>query len=401
VGWFSGVRNYSALLFDPMLDVLGLRGLIAALTHPRAHALVLAWAIAPLAWLVEDPGRFILQSGLVASVLGGMLVAGWIERRQKNRRPIWASILIAIATLCPFGVPALAAEISWAAGLRYPRAINWTTAKALAGVIQDNGLEGKLVADYQPMLCPALAVYAPITCEKGHWVEVQPRTDPAENLSATGMVYVLPLTSDDPALGATERSGWVRVWGSSGDSTVLTLAGHAPLAEASAKTGRIVAAEAAWLSSHAVNNSLSAKDLASIFNPEGLSERRSELAEQRERSGRIQLALIVYASALEPDFPRAAWRLRRAARRVGVIASFLGDGLALDFESDAATARLKWRFGLLSSAAHSLGRVPPPDAEFERALDETLDVYLMSRGTTFFERPPSSYVAWLTILRQR
>jgi len=125
VGWFSGVRNYSALLFDPMLDVLGLLGLIAALKHPRAHALVLAWAIAPLAWLVEDPGRFILQSGLVASVLGGMMVAGWIERRQENRRTIWAAILIAIATLCPFGVPALAAEISWAAGLRYPRAINW------------------------------------------------------------------------------------------------------------------------------------------------------------------------------------------------------------------------------------------------------------------------------------
>lgn len=400
-GWFSGVRNYSALLFDPLLDVLGLVGLIAALKRPQEHAFVLAWAIAPLAWLVEDPGRFILQSGLVASVLGGILVAGWIEGRQENRRTICAAILVAIATLCPFGVPALAAEISWAAGVRYPRAIDWTTARALARIIRNNGLDGRLVADYQPMLCPTLAVYAPITCEKGHWVEVQPPSDPADNLSATAMVYVLPLNADDPALAAMARNGWVRVAGSRDDSTVLTLSERAPLAEASTAAGRVVAAEAAWLSAHAVNNSLSAKDLVSIFNPEGLSARRSELAEQRERAGRIQVALIVYAAALEPDFPHAAWRVRRAARRVGVIASFLGDGLALDFESDAATARLKWRFGLLSSAAQSLGRVPPPDAGLERALDETFDVYLMSRGTTFFERPPSGYVAWFGTLRQK
>ncbi len=400
-GWFSGVRNYSALLFDPLLDVLGLVGLIAALKRPQEHAFVLAWAIAPLAWLVEDPGRFILQSGLVASVLGGILVAGWIEGRQENRRTICAAILVAIATLCPFGVPALAAEISWAAGVRYPRAIDWTTARALARIIRNNGLDGRLVADYQPMLCPTLAVYAPITCEKGHWVEVQPPSDPADNLSATAMVYVLPLNADDPALAAMARNGWVRVAGSRDDSTVLTLSERAPLSEASTAAGRVVAAEAAWLSAHAVNNSLSAKDLVSIFNPEGLSARRSELAEQRERAGRIQVALIVYAAALEPDFPHAAWRVRRAARRVGVIASFLGDGLALDFESDAATARLKWRFGLLSSAAQSLGRVPPPDAGLERALDETFDVYLMSRGTTFSERPPSGYVAWFGTLRQK
>ena len=38
-GWYSEVRNYSALLFDPMLDVLGLLGLIAALKHPRAHVI--------------------------------------------------------------------------------------------------------------------------------------------------------------------------------------------------------------------------------------------------------------------------------------------------------------------------------------------------------------------------
>ena len=80
--------------------------------------------------------------------------------------------------------------------------------------------------------------------------------------------------------------------------------------------------------------------------------------------------------------------MRRAARDFGVIASFLGDGLALGWESDAATARLRWRLGLLCSAAQSMDRQPPPDAEFERALDETLEVYLVTKGTAFFECPP-------------
>ncbi len=35
-------------------------------------------------------------------------------------------------------------------------------------------------------------------------------------------------------------------------------------------------------------------------------------------------------------------------------------------------------------------RAPPPDAEFERTLEETRDVYLVARGAAFFERPPSN-----------
>jgi len=398
LGWFSGVRNYSALLFDPMLGVLGLAGLIAALSRPRDNALLLAWAVAPVAWLFQDPGRFVVQSGLAASVLAAVWLAARLSRMSEGRRTVCATAIAAIATLCPFGMPALAAEVTWAAGIRYPRALSWKTAETLATAIEHHTPGGQLVADYQPSLCPAIAVYAPIACDKGHWVEVQPPVDPADALSATSKVYVLPLETDDIALEAMARRGWLRAWGGAAGSTVVTLTTRAPLDAASAAAGQIVASEAAWLSSHAIDNSLRGREWLAMLSPAALQTRRAQLLEQRERAGRIQLALIVYACALEPGFPRQAARMRRAARDFGVIASFLGDGLALGFESDAATARLKWRMGLLSFAAQSMDRQVPPDAEFERALDETLDVYLITKGAAFFERTPGDSQAWFIAL---
>jgi hypothetical protein len=390
------VGNYSVLLFDPMLDVLGLVGLIAALRHPRDNALLVAWAAAPLAWLFEDPGRFVLQSGLAASVLAAVWLAARLAEMRDAHRTIYATVIAAIATLCPFGMPALAAETAWAVGIRYPRALNWQDAEALAGAIAHHGSAAQpatqpvrqLVADYQPAICPAIAVYATIACEKDHWVEVQPPIDPADALSAASKVYVLPLAAGDPALEAMARRGWLRAWGGAADSTVVTLTARAPLDAASAAAGGVVAPEATWLSAHAINNSFRGSEWLAILSPATLRARRAQLLDQGERAGRIQLALIVYAYALEPGFPQPAARMRRAARDFGVIASLLSDGLALGWESDAATARLRWRLGLLSSAAQSMDRQPPPDAEFERALDETLDVYLVTKGTAFFERPP-------------
>jgi hypothetical protein len=405
-GLFSGVRNYSALLFDPMLDVLGLVGLIASLRRPRDNALLVAWAAAPLAWLFQDPGRFVLQSGLAASVLAAVWLAAQLARMRDARRAVCAAAIAAVATLCPFGVPALAAEAAWAMGIRYPRALSWIDAEALAAAIARHESAGQLVghpvgqlvADYQPALCPAIAVYAPIACEKGHWVEVQPRVDPSDALSAASKLYVLPLDAGDTALEAMARRGWIRAWGGAADSTVITLTARAPLDDASAAAGQIVASEAAWLSTHAINNSLRGGEWLAMLSPATLRARRAQLIEQRERAGRIQLALIVYANALEPGFPRQAARMRRTARDFGVIASFLGDGLALGWETDAATARLRWRLGLLSTAAQSMGRQPPPDAEFERALDETRDVYLVTQGAAFFERPPDNSLPWFFAL---
>jgi hypothetical protein len=398
LGWFSGVRNYSALLFDPMLDVIGLAGFLAALRRPSHNAMLIAWAIAPIAWVFQDPGRFVLQSGLAASVLGGVWLASVIRGLDAQRRALWTAAIAGVATLCPFGVPALAAEAAWAAGVHYPRALDWRTARELAGVIRDHGLEGYLVADYQPSLCPAIAVYDRVACEKGHWVEVQPRVDPADALSAVRKVYVLPLETGDASLATIARNGWVRVWGDSGDSAVITMAARPALDDASAIAGQIVASDAAWLSSHTIDNSLRGDAWLTPLNPAAMRARREQLANQRERAGRIELALLIYSYALEPRFPRGADRVRRAARAFGVIASFLGDDLALDYETEAATARLRWRFGLLSSAADSLREQPPPDVEFERALSETIEVYLVTKAGTFSERPPGDALPWLDVL---
>jgi hypothetical protein len=38
---------------------------------------------------------------------------------------------------------------------------------------------------------------------------------------------------------------------------------------------------------------------------------------------------------------------------------------------------------------------PPPDAEFARALSETIEVYLVVKGGTFSERPPGYALPWI------
>ena len=145
-----------------------------------------------------------------------------------------------------------------------------------------NDLSARLASDYQPSLCPAIAVYAPISCDKGHWVEVQPQADPADALSAARQVYVLALKPDDTALEAMARRGWLRVWGGTADSTVVTLAARAPLDPASAAVGQIIAAEAAWLSSHAINNSSSRGDWLRAL-AVGVATRRAQFFNTRAR----------------------------------------------------------------------------------------------------------------------
>lgn len=403
IGWLRDVHSRSALLFDPMLDVLGLAGLIAVLRQPRDNALLVAWAAAPIAWLFQDPGRFILQSGLVASVLAGVWLVPWLRAMSVKWRTVYAALIVAVATLCPFGMPALGAEAAWAAGLRYPRPVNWGDAHTLAQVIKRNGLTDYLVADYMPALCPAIAVYAPISCEKGHWVEVQPRIDPADAMSAGRKVYVLPLSAHDAVLDGMARRGWVHIWGGTADSTVATLTAPAPLEAATSAAGRIVAAQAGWLASHAVTNSFKRASWDVLLSPPEFAAWRARFLGQRERAGRIELALLVYAYALEPDHPREASGMRRDARGMGVIASFLGDDLALDFESNADTARLRQALDRLARTAQPLASgagSPVVRSAFARALDETLPTYLVMTGTTFAERPGADELPWLSAFRK-
>jgi hypothetical protein len=219
--------------------------------------------------------------------------------------------------------------------------------------------------------------------------------DPADKLSASSKVYILPLGPNDHCLESMEKRGWVRCWGGTANSGVVTLAGRAPFAEAAAAVGEIVARQAAWLSQHAVNNTLNASAGIAAFSQTALDARRMKLIEQRERMGRIELALVMYANALEPGYPGRAARMRRAGRAFGVIAGYLGDEFALDFENDAATRRLKRRLGRLAAVAQSLARDGRPNDAFMHETEETVDGYLVTRGTTFEVRPPGNKLPWL------
>jgi hypothetical protein len=397
LGWFSGVSSRSALLIDPMLDTLALIGAMRLFRSPRHNAFIVAWLCAPIAWLFQDMGRFILQSALAGSVAASLLIVDLLERiADVRRRTILAIGTAAIATLIPFGPPALGAEAAWDAGLRYPRAINWNRARLLEGYIERAGLDDHLVADYMPLLCPALAVFGPARCEKGDWVEVQPLHDPADDLLVGNKVYILPLARDDPALLAVEKRGWVTIHGATSQSVMVTFSRTRPaLAPAAALSGQIMVDEARWLAANIINNAITLRGWHRIISQTAMRRFRCRLRSQRRHAGRIELAALIYAWTLEPVAPQQARRMRRAARGFGVIASFLGDDFALDFLSNSRIAKLKSSLRLLSLRASALEHDPMPTVALMESFEGVIKSALVTRGQTFAERPPEDSMPWL------
>lgn len=397
IGWLNGVSSRSAILIDPMLDVLALIGIARLFKSPQQNAFMVAWLCAPIAWLFQDPGRFILQSGLAGSVTASLLIVDLLQRISDTRHRTGLAVAIAtVATLTPFGMPALAAEAAWDTGLRYPRAVDWNRARLLESDLESTGLDGRLVADYMPLLCPALAVFGRAACEKGGWVEVQPRSDPADDLPVEAKVYILPLSRDDPTLLVFEKRGWVGVHGATSQNVLVTFAQN-PLmqATAAALSGQIIADEARWLQVNAVNNAITLRDWRLIASRTAIQRFRRRLRSQRQSAGRIELASLVYALTLEPVAPRQARTMRRIARGFGVIASFLGDDFALDFLSDSAIAELNDNLRNLAPVAAALEHQPSPTAALMEAFEKVIKSTLVTRGGTFAERPPADTLPWL------
>ncbi|MGH7986013.1 MAG: hypothetical protein ACREQX_06975, partial [Candidatus Binataceae bacterium] len=403
VNWLSGVHSHSALLFDPMLDVLGIIGAIRLFRHPRRNAFMVAWLCAPVAWAVQDPGRFVLQSGLAGSVAAALLLIDGLRHVSRQRMALYSGAIAAVATLIPFGAPSLAAEIAWDAGFRYPRAIQWERARALAADIEHAHLTPMLVADYNPALCLAVAVFAPVTCEKGHWIEVEPKHDPADLLSAADKAYILPLAPADPALIEAARRGWITIHGGTANSTPLTLARQASLGAADEYAEAIIARNSSWLAAHVINNSLTLRDWRRMLSAARFSHYQARLAAQRVRAGRIELACLIEAYALERDGGASAEKarmMRRDARGIGVIASFLGDGLALDFIGQSRFIQLRRAFAELAVAAQtSPARVR--DEAIAAAFQRLIATVLVTRGDSFAARPAGSWLPWLTMRATR
>ena len=358
--WFRGGRGQAEASLAPLILLLALPGLVRVLRAPRQHVLLAAWVAAPAAWLLQNHLRFLGQITLPLSVIAGLWLADLVVRRSGWTRPALATAIVFLTIVpWPLNGSSLRAEAAWLAGARYPRQIDWADARALADVLTREGLTGRIVSTYNPTECARIAVYAPIRMEKGHWVEVQPRRDPADALPAGVKVYVLPLAPGDETLRDLETRGWLTVHGGSALSSIVTLApARPPLQDVMPVVRGALDQEARWLAAHATNNRLA---------PAGtpLAAWRERLGAQRARAGRLQIAAIVYAHATEPFSARWAGDLRGCGRGFGSLANFLGDEGAIGFVRDPRHERLR---GHLTAVAAAASRIGPDPEESRRQL---------------------------------
>ncbi len=386
--WYRGQHGHVAVAYAPLIYLAALPGLLWLLRRPRQQAFLVAWVAAPLPWLVQDYTRFLSQSTLALSVLGGVWIARQLARPAAVRwQPAAATALVALATLpSPLNQASVLAEAAWDAGIRYPRFVDWHEARTVAAVIQRvqqaamrragagrPGVRPPLVAPYNPSECIRFAVYAPMQFEKGHWVEVQPRHDPADELSEAAKIFVLPLPPTDPALVQAQARGWLRVEGGSATTTVATLGAPPPLAAVAPVAAHLFAGEASWLAAHAQNNVLPPPSV--IVKPAALALWRQVLLDQRTHAGRLQLAMVLYAYALEGPAPRTAHAMRGAVRGFGSIANFLGDDEALGFVTQDRHQLLRHNLAALAAAAASAPLDHPGNTTFGAALDRLFDDY--------------------------
>lgn len=378
LGWFRGHHAIESLRYDPMLDLIAIAGFVWLFTRAPRDTLLIAWTLAPIAWLFQDPYRFVLQETLAGAVVGGIFLCELLRRIEPGPgRIALALALAALATLFPLGPPSLAGEISWDAGYRYPRMLGWDRAQQLAAIIKRNHLEGRLLATYQNSLGSAIAVFTPVTVEKGHWVEVQPRHDPADDLSAGAKLYVLPLRPDDPLLRKSESDGLLKVYGGTPDCAVVTLTRPGD-SRAVEPIFSEVADNAQWLADHAINNQLldvKLLEFPRLTTVAALRERHQQVDHQRAHAGRMEAATLLYAYALESSRPQIAKALRAAALGFGNLASFLSDGDAIGDESSAEHARFRRDMAALAATMRRHPDHPTSSPEVRQAFVRLFEDY--------------------------
>ncbi len=373
--WYRGEHGHVAVLLTPLGELLALAGLLMLLRRPRENVFLVAWAFAPIVWLFQDYTRFLTQSMLTGSVIGGFFLARALDIFSSRRyRVAWSALIVTIASVFPLGVPALAAEVRQVAGLDFPRSLDWSEAKALAGVLARDRLTTRMVYCYNHSFAPALAVFAPLQAEKGHWVEVQPVRDPANDVLAGAKVYVMPIAPGDAMLTSLAARGWIQVHGGTANSSVVTLAARPSLAEAAAIVAGEASHEAAWLSEHAVNNT-TAPVPEILFSKQGIAQRRARLREQRFHTGRVELAILLYAYAAELTSPKLARGMRSEVRGWASLATFLSDESAIDFAGTDRHERLKTHLREWSEAVRVLATANVPDANLDRVTESLFDDY--------------------------
>lgn len=365
--YWVGRRGHVAGSANLLVYALAAPGLIWMLRRPRENVLLLCWAAAPLAWFFQDRVRFFLQWSLAGSVIGGVFLSRLLERHG-NRwvRGIAIGALVVLATVFPLSAPSLPVELLWATGRGFPRELDWSEAKILAGILRREKLDKHLLWSYYPSLGCAVAVYIPVAQDGGHWNEVRPRTNPAANLSAGAKVYLLPMPPGDDILMQFRLYGLVRIHGGTADTSVVTLTRPSRLNLAAPLLAEILRTEALWLAANAANNTM--PPLRLVLNPARLEEWRGRMWRQRIRAGRISLAVLAYAFAVEPVDAEVARSARNAARDFGALANFLGDETAMDYVGEARFERLRRNLKAVAEQAPVLRAQPLPSPLLEETV---------------------------------
>jgi hypothetical protein len=364
--WYLGRKGDTSWMIDPLLLAFWLVGLVAAVRTRRTF--LIAWGLAPLAWLLQDASRFLLQGTLAGAALGGVAIAGWLEQPRRARvAAIVTAALVLVATLFPLGPPALGAEALWLVA-RFPRMLDWHELRRVAAALPSEVDHGRIVQGYAVYVPSGLAVWRKIEGERGHWVEVQPQPDPAFDIPAGDKVYVLALPPDDDALHALATRGWLQIHGGGEWMTVLTLASAPPLDEARANLAATLARDAAWIGEHCEHNAMG--DIVSlVLDPTSLTRRRAARNACRTRVARVQLALLETCHALQASDPARAKACRAGGRALGWMSAIVADEATLDFRTAAAHERMRADMQQIALHAAS-GDVP------EEELGATLDRYL-------------------------
>jgi len=362
--WYRGRRGDEALMLAPLTYIPAAFGIVRLLRQPRKNVFLLAWLAAPAAWIVQDYKRFLLQAPLVLAVIAGAELAWLREWIAPRFRTAFVASLVALATIFPLTLPSLAFELMWNFGPRSPRMLDWKERKELAEVIGRAKLNDRLVNTWNPTQSIAMAVFVPMTFEGGHWVEVQPRVYAARGFSAGVKVYALPVPPDDPVLRDLAAAGFLTTHGGTALNSIATLNGPAPLEAAARNLARIGAQEAGWLAKYSENNRM--PSVGELLSTEAVMRYRARAREQRTHAGRIKAAILVYAYALEKDYPDLARGARGAADGFGEMANLLGDEATLDFRSQADHRQLKANLAQWAGEVHCFDRQVLPTPEMDR-----------------------------------
>ncbi len=376
LAWYTSQKGDSTWWIDPLVNLFWIVGVVAAARSKPRPAFLLVWAIAPLPWFFYDTSRFIVQSSLAGSVLGAIAVTRWMDGRLERRARRWATAaLVGVATIIPLGIPGLGGELAWLAR-PYPRIVDWEETRRLADVIQERGLEGRLVRGYVGYLSSGLSVWADIRGVKGHWYEVRPTPDPVDAMSVRDIVYVLGLPPTDTVLMDWNARGLIAVHGGGSFSSIIEVGPPISPRAAEELLAETWARDAAWISQRCERNSLG-NWLTLFLDTEEIPRRTRVRGECRTRVARMQISLMVLLAALEVTDSERAFELRPRSDELFWMQAVVGDPMALDYRTAAVHTRMREDMALIA-------RLASAGDDIESAFAEMLERYLgASRGKLF------------------